>query len=303
MFGRAEMALEVRDHLSNTPEHIEALARALGRGDRLAVFKAIYHHKKRYKSVGEIAKMTGLSNVRVLQCGKDLVQMGFVDQDKVDGSTVYRMIGFFQRYKRKVLGYVKNPAALEKLKTKRSQMHRIRLPKTVVLSTKGARVRQVYIDDIETFSKVRLVRSGGSLSPDISEDQFKVGVQAIIGEAGQFKDWGGENCDLSSTRLTVRGRRCTAAFAFKGPGERGVLVPGRMGKNGDQIQRMFGLPATVFFVQHWREIKDSVLLAMRTHAVAKSVANGGEEILYGIIDGQDSERLRKAYPRRFEKLG
>ena len=43
--------IQVRDHLSNTPEHIEELARALGRGQRLAVFQAIYRGKKRVKTV------------------------------------------------------------------------------------------------------------------------------------------------------------------------------------------------------------------------------------------------------------
>jgi len=28
-----------------------------------------------------------------------------------------------------------------------------------------------------------------------------------------------------------------------------------MGKNGDQIQRMFQLDADIFFAQHWREIE------------------------------------------------
>ncbi len=156
------MAVTVRDHLSNTAEHIEALAKALGTGHRLAVFKAIYHHKKKHKTVAELVKMTGLTNVRVLQCGNELAQSGFVDQDKINGETVYKTIGFFQRHKRKVLGYVKNPAALGKLKTKRNQNYTVRLPKTVKLSTIGAKVRQVYIDDIDTFSKVRNIRTGAS---------------------------------------------------------------------------------------------------------------------------------------------
>jgi hypothetical protein len=60
---------------------------------------------------------------------------------------------------------------------------------------------------------------------------------------------------LYSTLLKIGGKRKAAAFGFKGPGQLGALVPGRMGKNGDQIQRLFQEEADVFFVQHWREIK------------------------------------------------
>jgi len=124
-------------------------------------------------------------------------------------------------------------------------------------------------------------------------------VQNILGEPGAFKDWGGEDSDLYSGRLRLNGKRHAAAFAFKGPGEPGALVPGRMGKNGDQLSRLFRQDADVFLVQHWREIKPSVLEMMRNLAVAKSVATG-QLIRYGIIDGNDTERLRRAYSAKFK---
>ena len=99
--------------------------------------------------------------------------------------------------------------------------------------------------------------------------------------------------------LRIEGKRRSTAFAFKGPGLRAKLVPGKMGKNGDQIQRMFQQDARVFFAQHWREIDPSVLKDMLAHAILKSGQHGGEVIYYGIISGQDSERLRKAYPKKF----
>ena len=61
---------------------------------------------------------------------------------------------------------------------------------------------------------------------------------------------------------------------------------------------MFQLDADIFFVQHWREIEPSVLNDMLTHAVMKSYSTG-RTIYYGVIDGQDSERLRRAYPKLF----
>jgi hypothetical protein len=292
------MAIEVRDHLSNTPEHIEELARALGKGQRVAVFKAIYHHKRKVKTVSEVMKATALPRMRVLQLAGELVSRGFVEQEKVEGETAYRTIRFFQVNKSKVLKYNGNPSALAQLATKRRVRLSAKLPRTITLQTKGAKVDRITIDDIDTFSAVRTVPHGGSMPKSVSEKAFKEGVQAIVGQAGQFRDWPGENADLYTSRLVIAGKRVTAAFAFKGPGEPGKLTPGRMGKNGDQAQRMFQLDADAFIAQHWREIEPSVVETMRTYAVAKSIATG-KLIRYGIIDGQDSERLRQAYPRKF----
>lgn len=117
-------------------------------------------------------------------------------------------------------------------------------------------------------------------------------------QGGIFKDWGGEINDLFATHLRIQGKRKSAAFGFKGPGVKGRLTPGRMGKNGDQIQRLFESPAEVFIVQHWRDIDQSVLKQMESLAVAKSVLTGAQ-ILYGIMDGQDSRRVYEAYKSKF----
>jgi hypothetical protein len=291
--------IQVRDHLSNTPEHLEELARALGRGQRLSVFKAIYRGKKRVKTVSELMKATGLSHVRVLQLAGELADREFVEQVKVDGEgTAYRTIRFFQVNKRKVLRVNADPKSLEKLVTKRRAKVSVRLPRIIKLSTRDAKVARITIDDIDTFLAVRTVPHRESMPKTVSEDAFKKGVQSVIGQAGQFKDWPGENADLYTSRLVIGGKRLTAAFAFKGPGEPGKLSPGRMGKNGDQAQRMFQLDADVFIAQHWREIEPSVVETLRTYALAKSIMTG-KLIRYGVIDGQDSERLRQAYPKKF----
>jgi hypothetical protein len=169
----------------------------------------------------------------------------------------------------------------------------------VAISAAGAKANRITIDDIDSFSKVRRIKLAGSLPNWLSETQFKKGIQKILGEPGEFKDWGGETSDLYSTRLRLNGKRHAAAFCFKGPGQAGALVPGRMGKNGDQMQRLFQEEADVFFVQHWRDIKPSVVELMRNLAIAKW-SSTGRRIWYGIIDGQDSERLRLAYASKFE---
>ena len=153
------------------------------------------------------------------------------------------------------------------------------------------------MDEIESLKKVKRIK-GDVAAPVLSETRFKEGVKRIIGETGKFRDWGGEQSDVFTSRVRVNGRRLPTAFAFKGPGKKGVLTPGGMGKNGDQIQRMFKEPAQVFLVQYHAQVAASVPELMETHAQSKSF-NTGERIYYGVIDGQDTRRLIAAYPRAF----
>ena len=107
--------------------------------------------------------------------------------------------------------------------------------------------------------------------------------------------------DLHTTRLKLNTKRVGAAFAFKGPGKKAkTLMPSMMGKNGDQIQRLFQTDAEVFFVQYWRDIGEAVLEQMRMHAVVKSLADGNR-VYYCAIDGTDSYRLYRAYPKQFNR--
>jgi len=72
-----------------------------------------------------------------------------------------------------------------------------------------------------------------------------------------------------------------------------------MGKNGDQIQRLFRAPAEIFLVQHWSQIDESILDLMKNLAISKSLNEQGKTIYYGIIDGQDTQRIMAAYPQHF----
>lgn len=135
---------------------------------------------------------------------------------------------------------------------------------------------------------------------DMREEVFKHGVQRIAGEKGRFKDWGGEASDLYTSRLRLDGRRVAVAFGFKGRGFKGVLNPSRMGKNGDQVQRLFIEDADVFFVQFGGQIAPSMLQQMAAFAQSKSLTTG-RVIRYGVIDGNDSARLVAAYPKAFKK--
>jgi hypothetical protein len=55
-----------------------------------------------------------------------------------------------------------------------------------------------------------------------------------------------------------------------------------MGKNGDQIQRLFKTAACVFIVQYWGQVAESVVEQMAEFAKAKS-ATEASVVFYGII--------------------
>jgi hypothetical protein len=300
------MALPVTDLGSNAEENIANAAKVLGRSkDRLKVFNAIYTGKRRVKGIAQIIKATKLSEVRALQVGKDLSVNHVVNPTKLDGRKAYEKIDFFHHHKKRILALAKSPEKLRAYPTKRNPGGAARGAGPIKIAVSIARNKQdarlVTVDDVASFGKVRKISKAVGYTK-IAETKFKNGVAKILGEPGKFKDWGGESRDLASTRLEVGGKRRATAFAFKGPGKSGRLTPGKMGKNGDQIQRLMRCPAEVFLVQYWAEIDDAVLEQLEKLAQLKSFLEG-RRIYYGVIDGVDSTRLINAYPKSFNQRG
>lgn len=293
------MATPVADRSSNKNEQIVHAAEVIGGSrHRHAVFKAIYTGKTRTKSILALMKaLPGMPRTRILDAGKALADNDLVSQTKVDGVTAYAKIEFMQRYRNKILSAATNKKKRESIPTRRSAARvstvvTFKIPKTKNLA------HSVTVDDVESFKMVRRVPDGLNYVK-MAETKFKNGVAKILGERGSFQDWGGELRDLSSTRLRIAGKRLRAAFAFKGPGKSGRLTPGKMGKHGDQIQRLARCPADVFFVQYWAEIDDSVMEQLEQLMRAKSYLES-RRVWYGVIDGQDSARLIEAYAKQFQ---
>lgn len=295
------VALNVSDARSNPADQIAHAVEVLGRAkQRIAVFKAIYHGKKRIKTVNEIATATGLDRIRVLQEGRRLADNEIVTQIRAAGVTAYEKDRFYSAQKGKILRLVQDPAAFAGFPTKTHP--RATLPKTLTINLPRPRIqaRYITIDDLDSFCRVRSIQvEPGDYAP-IAEARFKAGVTWILGEGGQFKDWGGERNDLYTSRVRVSGKRLLTAFAFKGPATTGILTPRKMGKNGDQIQRLFKTAASVFIVQYWGQIAETVTEQMEEFAKAKSAVEAAV-IYFGVIDGDDSNRLVHAYPTAFRR--
>jgi len=290
------LVYKVTDVSSNRQDKIANAAKVIDKSkDRLQVFLTIYSGKK-IKTVTEIFEETDLkSEIRVLQEGKKLASEDIVTQIKKDGKTAYEKIDFYTHNKNRILSLVKNKEKLRKFPTKTNPQGQTTNNVIVRFNKNLVQIKSITIDDVDSFSKARKQKE--SDVKEIYEKDVKEVLKNAIGETGEFTDWGGETDDLYSTRLKLNGKRINVAFGLKGRGTKGTLTPKKMGKNGDQIQRLFKSPAEVFFVQHVGQIDESVIEQMKTYAIAKSVTEG-KKIYYGIIDGNDTSRLISTYSKK-----
>lgn len=150
---------------------------------------------------------------------------------------------------------------------------------------------------IDAFSAIRTVRparSRSALKPlrDIPEADIKRAFAELIGEGEIPKDWGGEQSDLFTARLTVQDERLRAAFAFKGPAKFHPMTFADLGKNGDQIVRLYAEPADILILQHCHTITTPVRAMMRAFA-----QQFGNLRTCCIIDGFDTLRILKTYSK------
>jgi hypothetical protein len=290
--------LKVSDSLSNANDQIGRAATIIGRSkDKALVFRAVYHGKG-VKTVEAVMKFTGMTRKRVLEDAAKLSNQHLFTRRREDGEILYERDSFIQANKNQILSLAGNPKKLKRLPTKANPSGGAASTITVRLPKRRVQVTHVTIDDIDSFALVKKIAPAVEKLAGMSEKAFKDGVQGVIGEKGKFTDWGGEKNDLLSTRLMYKGKRRRVAFAFKGPGKGGTLVPGKMGKNGDQLQRLFDSTADFYLVQHWNQIAESVPELMELIAVTTSFRQD-REILYGVVDGADSARLVAAYPKQF----
>ena len=294
------MSVTVSNPSADRNEKIANAAKVLGRSkDRKKVFSEIYKGKKKIKSVSYLSTNTGLINVRVLQEGEKLSAEDLVKQTKIKGETAYKKIDFYSHNKKQILSLSNNKSKLNTFPTRTNPQVNIKtvkayFPKNLV------NVKQIYIDDIDSFNKIKKIKKSQT-NVKMYEADFKNGLKKILGEKGSFKDWGGETEDLFSTKVKINRKRLNIAFALKGKGTSGKLIPKKMGKNGDQIQRLFKSPADIFMVQYGAQIDTSILDQMKNIAMAKSVTEG-KKIYYGIIDGSDTSRILQAYSSYFKNI-
>lgn len=155
---------------------------------------------------------------------------------------------------------------------------------------------ELHITDIDSFSKVKEYLENEKKHPNlediksISEMEIKKFIAEIISEGSVPKDWGGEKSDLFTNNIFINGRKTSSAFLLKGPAKFHKMKVSDLGKNGDQIDRLFSEPAELLILQHCHEVSPEVRSMMR--AYASRVFNLKH---FMIIDGYDTLRLLRAY--------
>ena len=281
--------VRVTDTLSNYNDQLATAAKILGRSKvRRQIFEAIYRGKKQIKTIMELMKSTGYSQTHILKEG-----------GKMDGFLIEKISNGYKKRKefspryRVITELAENKKKLEKLSTK---IH----PKTtdnierVSISFPGSaqNAKHITIGDIKSFSKVREA-VGDYPVENLKEDEIKDLFKKILKEKGSFKDWGGEKSDLFSTRLILKSKRLRCAIAFKGRGTKGKLVPAKMGKNGDQITRLFDEPADLYLIVYNGQIDSSIISQMQAFAITKAL--NGQVVYYGVIDKIDLNLIFTAY--------
>ena len=290
------------EFVATSEETIQKIANDLHASDRkLRVFKAIYSGGGKPKDAKVLARETHLSEMVVLQLATPMAHQQYCERVKHDGRIAFKKYHHINAVRHRIFRLAQNPNLLAKHVSTRTPRA------TVSVHVKSRerteiRVREVFIDDVKEFRRARSLKASKlpTLSPQrLPEKIFKYGVASILGNKGKFTDWGGEKNDLYTSNITIGGPRISTAFAFKGPATPPPLTPAKLGKNGDQIGRLFSTAAEGFFVQFEGKIEESVKDSMLAHAIRKSHETR-HEILYGVIGLEDSHRLRTRYSLHFK---
>lgn len=262
------------------------------------VFQYVYKGKTAFKSIEEMRHGIVGFGKKTYTAAARLAAEDVIDKKRVGKGISYGKNEFYTHNRERIVRLSENPRRLKDFPTKRNA--RIISQHTTFSFRTNPRPIPITIDEIDSFNKVQSV--GDRPFPDVkqmTERTINHGICVIVG-AIEKKDWAGERNDIFGTTVQIKGKRIAAAFALKGRGQKGMLRPLMMGKNGDQIPRLFQGTARVHFVVHNDAIHESVYDLLQTHAIEKSIETG-EEIYYCVIDGNDLSRIVASYPEAFKK--
>ena len=180
------MPRHLTDVQSSPKDQITHAAEVIGDSEhRKRVFVAIYEGKQKIKTATEVVRRSRLPRIRVLQEAGVLAGNDIVHKTKVQKELAYEKDEFYSQNKEKVLRLAGNREALDKFPTRLNPRHevsiRITLPKNMV------KVKEVTIDDIDSFAKVRDVKLPDTSAMPLGEKQFKHGLQKSSKNPVSFK--------------------------------------------------------------------------------------------------------------------
>src|SRR5437899_3082842 len=141
----------VSDFLSNLNDQLSTAARIVGRSKhRQAIFRIVYSGPKQIKTIEEISRSAGISQMHVLVEGG---KMAGLLMEKVSGGYKKKR-EFATRYKA-ILAMAKDKKKLERLPTKTSPRANSKaLRVTVSFPSSAQKAKFITIDQIDSFSKI-----------------------------------------------------------------------------------------------------------------------------------------------------
>lgn len=284
-------SIKVSDSLSHNPDQTINASAIIGSSKyKRAVFERVCFEKRKQVSLDQIVKETNLPRQQLMNAAKTLADEGIIVQDK-GHITIYKKNCSLCKKRNKILSMAGSETKSTEFRDKflgRGQKN----PVVKVYGEKSVNIKQISIEDIDQFKKIKDTPNQEYM--DLKEEDVKQKLRSILQEPAEYKDWGGEFFDLG-TYVKIQGKRLRTVFALKGRGKKITKLRLKdMGKNGDQVDRLFLATAQVFLVQFVGQIGEDVLHSLETNAKSKSFATG-QTIYYGIIDGNDTARIFKTY--------
>lgn len=278
------------DSLSHNPNQISTAAELIGSSEyKRAVFERVCFGKRKEVSIDQIVFETRLPRRQLMNAANFLADNGIIEQEK-EHVTTYKKNCPLCNQRAKVLSLSGNE--VKKANFRKKFLGKEDKIIVKIYNKKTVNATQISIENIDQFKKIKSTPNQTYM--DLKEKDVKEKLSKILKEKGEYNDWGGEFYDLS-TYVKINGKRLRAVFALKGRGKKiNKLRLKDMGKNGDQIDRMFMADAQVFFVQFVRQVGEDIFISLKTNAMNKSFMTG-RQIYYGVIDGNDTARIFKTF--------
>ena len=277
----------VSDTSANAYEKIERAAHVLRASKQNKEVFQIVYSGSRFKTLEDIKNKIGKFNTNTYKAAKRLYGEDIIDKKTIKGVIYYGKITFYATNRDKILKLSKNAKKLAAYPTKRKLRILNTKFSTVLNFPSKPKVKQIYVNEIDSFNLI---------SKNNPSKNYKLFCRIL--NQGDKKDWGGERNDIFTNNIYFGGKRKSAVFALKGKATQGDLTPGKMGKNGDQIQRLFEGTSDLHFIGYHSEINERTIDLMQSLALAKSIRED-RKIYFCLIDGRDLSRLVDAYPKEF----
>jgi hypothetical protein len=168
---------------------------------RRHVFEAVCAGRKAVKTVDDLAAATGLTRKQVLNAAKSLVHNDLFDQTRQNGDTGYVRDAFLLLAGRRSLRSRRIEGSCRNFRRNSASCEASDRSRAVAEKSRSGQDRYCRRYSVPAGGPKR--ESSGATPTIMPETQFKQGFQAVIGEQGTCKDWGGERNDLLDHTPTV----------------------------------------------------------------------------------------------------